>query len=80
MFKKGKKIVLLLLALALALGVFAACGSTYKAKPLDGYESSQNAAQSNGGSVVKKHLPRVFALLGMPLIQRAGAAASYFLE
>ncbi len=54
MFKKGKKIVLLLLALALALGVFAACGSTYKAKPLDGYESSQNAAQSNGGSVVKK--------------------------
>ena len=54
MFRKGKKIVLLLLALALALGVFAACSGTYKATPLDGYVPSQNAAQSNGGSVVKK--------------------------
>lgn len=54
MLKTGKKIVLLLLALALALGVLAGCGGTYNATPLDGYTPSQNAAESNGGFVVKK--------------------------
>ena len=54
MLKTGKKIVLLLLALALALGVLAGCGGLYKQTPLDGYTSSNNAAESNGGFVVKK--------------------------
>lgn len=54
MLKTGKKIVLLLLALAIALGVLAGCGGMYKQTPLDGYTSSNNAAESNGGFVVKK--------------------------
>ncbi len=54
MLKKGKKIVLLLLAFALAVGVLAGCGGTYRTQPLDGYVPSENAAESNGGFVVKK--------------------------
>lgn len=53
MLKSGKKILLLLLALALTLGVLAGC-NPYKADPLDGYTSSDSAAESNGGFVVKK--------------------------
>ena len=53
MLKSGKKILLLLLALALTLGVLAGC-NPYNADPLDGYTSSENAAESNGGFVVKK--------------------------
>ncbi len=54
MLKTGKKIFLLLLALALALGVLAGCDKSYKVTPLEGYVSSDNAAESNGGFVVKK--------------------------
>lgn len=53
MLKSGKKILLLLLALALTLGVLAGC-NPYKADPLEGYTPSDNAAESNGGFVVKK--------------------------
>ena len=53
MLKSGKKILLLLLALALTLGMLAGC-NPYKAEPLDGYTPSENAAESNGGFVVKK--------------------------
>lgn len=53
MLKSGKKILLLLLALALTLGVLAGC-DTYRTDPLDGYTSTDNAAESNGGFVVKK--------------------------
>ena len=53
MLKSGKKILLLLLALALTLGVLAGC-NTYRTDPLDGYTPSDNAAESNGGFVVKK--------------------------
>ena len=53
MLKSGKKILLLLLALALTLGVLAGC-NPYNVDPLDGYTSSENAAESNGGFVVKK--------------------------
>lgn len=53
MLKSGKKILLLLLALALTLGVLAGC-NPYNVDPLDGYTPSENAAESNGGFVVKK--------------------------
>lgn len=53
MLKKGKKFLLLLLALALAVGIFAGCGN-YRSGALDGYTPSDNAAESNGGFVVKK--------------------------
>ena len=54
MLKKGKKFLMLLLALALSAGTMAGCGKTLNRKPLDGYVSSENAAESNGGFVVKK--------------------------
>lgn len=54
MQKKGKKFLLLLLTLALSAGTMAACDSSIRRDPLEGYESSENAAQSNGGFVVKK--------------------------
>lgn len=55
MLKKGKKFLLALLALSLSIGVLAGCGgSVYRSDPLDGYTSSNNAAESNGGFVVKK--------------------------
>ena len=44
---------MLLLALALTLGVLAGC-NPYNVDPLDGYTPSENAAESNGGFVVKK--------------------------
>ena len=53
MLKSGKKILLLLLALALTLGVLAGC-NPYNVDPLDGYTPTENAAESNGGFVVKK--------------------------
>ena len=53
MLKKGKKILLLLLALALTAGIFAGCGN-FRSDALDGYTPSDNAAESNGGFVVKK--------------------------
>lgn len=54
MLKKGKKFLMLLLTLALSAGTLAGCGKTLDRKPLDGYEPSDNAAESNGGFVVKK--------------------------
>ena len=45
MLKSGKKILLLLLALALTLGVLAGC-DTYRTDPLDGYTSTDNAARA----------------------------------
>ena len=54
MQKTGKKILLALLALALSLGVLAGCNGAYRSDPLDGYTPSENAAESNGGFVVKK--------------------------
>lgn len=53
MLKKGKKFLLLLLALALTVGALAGCGN-YRSDALDGYTPSDNAAESNGGFVVKK--------------------------
>lgn len=54
MLKKGKKFLMLLLALALSAGTLAGCGKTLDRKPLEGYVPSDNAAESNGGFVVKK--------------------------
>ena len=54
MLKNGKKFMLLLMALSLSAGAFAGCNTTVKRDPLPGYESTDSAAQSNGGFVVKK--------------------------
>ena len=54
MLKNGKKFLLLLLSLALSAGALAGCGKTLNRDALEGYTSSDNAAESNGGFVVKK--------------------------
>lgn len=54
MQKSGKKFLLLVLALVMALVVFAGCGSQYTFKPLKGYEPGNEAVESNGGFVAKK--------------------------
>lgn len=48
-----KKFAIVILALVIALAVFAGCGKDYSSKPLDGYSSS-GEVKSNGGFVVQK--------------------------
>lgn len=52
MLKTGKKILIAILALMLALAMFAGCGGSYTSDPLDGDISGE--VKSNGGFVVEK--------------------------
>ena len=53
MRKTGKKFLLLVAVLALAVSMFAGCAGSYTFQPLQGYESAGEVT-SNGGSVVQK--------------------------
>ena len=52
MLKKGRKILMALIALVAAVALFAACGGDYSSEPLTPDTSTESVA-SNGGFVVE---------------------------
>lgn len=53
MLKKGKKLIIAVLALVVALAMFAACGKDYSSDPLTPADTTSAQVNSNGGFVVE---------------------------